>query len=169
MPLVKDSPRRRRPTRLSRRGAKFIASFEGFRAHPYQDSGGIWTIGYGHTRGVGPGTKPFRSQRQGRRILRRDAAPLVDLIKKVWAEGFDRPIAQHELDMLISAGFNMGPGVFNTGRSLGDAIRRGSRKAIVKALKLYVHDADGEKLDGLVRRRKAEGRIFLHGYKRQGR
>lgn len=26
-----------------------IAGFEGFRAAPYQDSGGVWTIGYGFT------------------------------------------------------------------------------------------------------------------------
>ncbi|RUT25377.1 muraminidase [Asaia sp. W19] len=26
-----------------------VASFEGFRARPYQDQGGVWTIGYGST------------------------------------------------------------------------------------------------------------------------
>lgn len=160
MPIIRDPQPKHRQRKLSRKGAKFIASFEGFRSHPYQDSGGIWTIGYGHTKGVGPDTKPLRSQRQGRRIMRKDAAPLVDLIRRVTSF----PLKQHQLDMLISAGFNMGPGVFNSDRSLGQALRTGGPKDVVKALQLYVRDADGDVLAGLRRRRQAEGRVFLHGY-----
>ena len=38
--------------RCSAHGVEFIAAYEGFVNHPYRDSGGVWTIGYGHT---GPG------------------------------------------------------------------------------------------------------------------
>ena len=34
---------------LSTKGLAFIKSFEGLRLQAYQDSAGIWTIGYGHT------------------------------------------------------------------------------------------------------------------------
>lgn len=34
-------------------GAKrVIQGFEGYRAYSYKDSGGVWTCGYGHTKGV---------------------------------------------------------------------------------------------------------------------
>ena len=35
--------------RLNRAGLDLIVSFEGFRSESYQDAGGTWTIGYGHT------------------------------------------------------------------------------------------------------------------------
>src|SRR5690348_7189220 len=36
-------------------GLALIKEFEGLRLAAYQDVAGIWTIGYGHTRGVFPG------------------------------------------------------------------------------------------------------------------
>jgi len=36
-------------------GLQLIASSEGLRLSAYQDVAGIWTIGYGHIRGVGRG------------------------------------------------------------------------------------------------------------------
>ncbi len=34
---------------LSKNGINYIKKFESYRAKPYQDSKGIWTIGYGNT------------------------------------------------------------------------------------------------------------------------
>ena len=36
-----------------------VAKLEGFRSSPYQDSGGTWTIGFGHTKGVTKHTPPI--------------------------------------------------------------------------------------------------------------
>ena len=36
-----------------------VAKFEGFRSRPYQDAGGTWTIGFGHTKGVSKNTPPI--------------------------------------------------------------------------------------------------------------
>ena len=41
--------------RTSDRGLSLIKSFEGLRLQAYQDSVGVWTIGYGATRGVKAG------------------------------------------------------------------------------------------------------------------
>lgn len=35
-------------------GRNFIKRFEGYRDISYRDVAGIWTIGYGHTKGVLP-------------------------------------------------------------------------------------------------------------------
>lgn len=37
---------------VSVEGVEFIEQHEGLRLVAYQDGGGIWTIGYGHTKGV---------------------------------------------------------------------------------------------------------------------
>ena len=39
----------------SKIGENLTERFEGCRLESYQDSGGVWTIGYGHTMNVGPG------------------------------------------------------------------------------------------------------------------
>lgn len=147
--------------RLSRKGAKFIASFEGFRPCPYQDPVKVWTIGYGHTAGVTSQTRCI-SERKGRKLLRKDAAPVV---RALYLANPHRRWQQHQVDALVSAGYNLGPGVFDRGRSLGDAIRHGSRKAVGDSLLLY-DNAGGGPLPGLTRRRRAERRVFLHGYRR---
>ena len=36
----------------SKMGERLTEGFEGCRLTAYQDSGGVWTIGYGHTAGV---------------------------------------------------------------------------------------------------------------------
>ena len=40
-------------------GIALIKEFEGFPfgGRPYRDPVGVWTIGYGHTEGVGPHTR----------------------------------------------------------------------------------------------------------------
>ena len=49
---------------LSKAGVDYIKKFEAYRAKPYQDSKGIWTIGYGNTywpngKPVSPSDKPI--------------------------------------------------------------------------------------------------------------
>jgi lysozyme len=40
---------------INEAGLNLIKSYEDFRSEAYQDVAGIWTIGYGHIRGVRPG------------------------------------------------------------------------------------------------------------------
>src|SRR3981081_803625 len=43
------------PRHINEAGLGMSKSFEGLRLDAYRDPVGIWTIGYGHTRGVQPG------------------------------------------------------------------------------------------------------------------
>jgi lysozyme len=43
------------PRQINEAGLAMIKSFEGLRLDAYRDPVGIWTIGYGHIRGVQPG------------------------------------------------------------------------------------------------------------------
>lgn len=53
-------------------GIALIKDFEGLELRAYQDSGGIWTIGYGCTAGVSPGMTCTREQAE--EWLERDIA-----------------------------------------------------------------------------------------------
>ena len=41
--------------KISEDGLELIRNFEGCETDAYQDSVGVWTIGYGHTKGVEEG------------------------------------------------------------------------------------------------------------------
>lgn len=146
---------------ISPDGVKLIAGFEGFVGHAYQDAVGVWTIGYGHTRGVTSKTPPI-SAAEGRSLLRRDLnrvyAPAVN--KACKAAGF-KP-TQHQFDALVSFAFNLGPGLLTGDHTIASALRRHARRAIADSFLLY--DKAGNPphaLLGLTRRRKAERALFL--------
>lgn len=144
--------RLRRPQHLSRKGAKFIAQFEGFSARPYRDAVGVLTQGYGHT-GVGIGG--VWSQRKALRVLRSDAGFVARAVRRLPIK-----LNQNQFDALVSFGFNLGPGYFARGHTLGDALHRKDYRAVANAFLLY-DQAGGHSLPGLTRRRNAERRLFL--------
>lgn len=154
--------RRKRPAEgLSEHGARFICDFEGFSPRPYRDPVGVWTIGYGSTENVGPNT-PAVTRQQALARLRREvneqyAPPVLRAARHA-----KRTLTQNQADALISAVYNLGPGVLHPSRSLGAALRKrvGWRKATADALLLYDR-AGGKRLPGLTRRRKAERALFL--------
>lgn len=176
MPLGPKEKGAREPRKLSRKGATMIADFEGGASpdgkfRPYWDAaGGVWTQGFGHTRDVDPNDRPW-SLRRAKRELRKDSAPVAELVLRQCK--FE--LKPHQLDALISAGFNLGPGIFMRGRSLGDALLAAGKDAspaelrrIADAFKLYTY-AGGNELPGLVSRRKRERHVFLYGYKKRRR
>ena len=140
--------------KTSKRGIEFIASFEGFVDHPYRDTGGVWTIGYGHT---GPGVSSMGRITRARalELLARDVAAAEAAVNAL-------PVVlnQNQFDATVSAAFNCGAGVLAADRSLGGALRRRDLSGVRAALALYTRDARGNTLAGLVRRRRAEADVF---------
>lgn len=146
----------------------FIMDFEGGqssdgRFRPYYDANGnVWTQGYGHTENVRPSSRSWSAQKAAR-VLRRD----MDRKYVPYVTRLGIAFRQRELDALASAVYNLGGGVLDRGRTLGDTVRdpktRRSAPAIYRAFEVYDHDANGKVLDGLRRRRHAEARLYLTG------
>ena len=154
-------PARRAARRASAAGAHFIASFEGFRSKPYKDVVGVWTIGYGHTAGVGPKSAPL-SQPQALRLLRRDINRVYAPPVAKRAKALGLKLTQHEFDALVSAVYNLGPGVLENGRTLAEALHSKNRRRIADALLVYDKAGSPPRpLAGLTRRRQAEHALFL--------
>jgi GH24 family phage-related lysozyme (muramidase) len=145
--------------RTSAAGIALIKEFEGFPfgGRPYQDPVGVWTIGYGHTRGVGPNS-PRITERQASALLQAD-------LDRVYEPHVERlPIAtalnQHQFDALVSFVYNLGPGAIASDTGIGRALRaRDWRRAADEMLRW--NRAGGRVLAGLTRRRQAERRLFL--------
>lgn len=143
-------------------GLALIKRFEGYRGYSYRDPVGIWTIGYGETKGVKPGM--YWSEEKAARVLRervnRDFAPAVSAAAKRYKLDLD----QDEFDALCSFVYNLGAGALTPGASVGSTMRGAlesrNRRKIGRAFMAYVF-AGGIRFLGLVRRRVAERKLFL--------
>lgn len=149
---------------LSQAGVQFIARFEGFRGALYDDAAGHCTIGYGHLvhhgRTNGTESAEFRkgiSKERALVLLADDAAKAAEAV----VERVKVPLAQHQFDALVSFVFNLGAGAFAESTLLRE-LNAGRYDAVPPQLDRWVK-AGGKTLEGLVRRRKAEGVLFSQG------
>lgn len=139
--------------KISQKGIELVKEFEGLRLDAYQDAVGVWTIGYGHTQGVYPGM--HISQAQAIQYLNEDLHTHASGIFKY----ITVKLNQNQFDALVSFHFNLGANILQ-GSDLLDYINRQQWQAAATELKLY-NRAGGQVLQGLVRRREAEARLFL--------
>ena len=137
--------------KTSQRGINLIKQFEGVRLTAYKCPAGVYTIGYGHTRGV----------QRGMKITEEEASAYLtaDLLNSEKAvERYDSVYHwnQNEFDALVSFTFNCGAA------NLRSLLRNGrcNRSQIAATLPLY-RKAGGKVLKGLERRRAAEKALFL--------
>lgn len=141
--------------KLSEHGAELIASFEGFVPHPYQDSVGVWTIGYGSTSGVGPHTPNVTRQQALARMMRE-----VDEEYGAAVVAVGVPLTQGEFDALVSFAYNVGTGGVGPNTGVGRCLRLRDWQGAADHL-LDWDKAGGRVLPGLLRRRQAERALFL--------
>lgn len=137
--------------RISEVGISFIASFEGCRLSAYQCPSGVWTIGYGHTKGVKKGDT-LKSEKEAKEMLINDLINFENAVNK-----YDHIYSwsQSEFDALVSFAFNCGVG------NLNNLLKSGTRdrSQILSHIPLY-NKSRGIALSGLTRRRKAEAELF---------
>jgi lysozyme len=137
---------------LGYNGTKILKFFEGCRLTAYQDSVGVWTIGYGHTKGVHAGMS----------ITQEEAEQML-LIELEEYEGYIEkyvivPLTQNQFDALVVWVYNLGP--TNLRRStLLKELNSGNYTAAGKEITKW-NKAGGKVLAGLVKRREAEAELF---------
>lgn len=145
--------------KLSAHGAELIAGFEGFRSRPYRDAAGVWTIGYGSTRGVGPDS-PAVTQTQAMNRLRWE----VDEVYGHAVNQLRVPLTQNRFDALVSFVYNVGVGALAAASAVGRAVRARAWTAAAAAMKQWDKARVGGRLvrlPGLTRRREAEAALLL--------
>src|SRR5690242_15938509 len=93
--------------KTSASGRKLIEAFEGLRLKAYQDAVEVWTIGYGHTSAAGDPhvhAGMVITEAQADQILSDDLAAVERNVQRL----ITKPLAQYELDALVSFDFNTG-------------------------------------------------------------
>lgn len=142
---------------INQAGLDLIRNFEGCRLDAYQDSAGVWTIGYGHTgpvNGQPVAAGMTITQDTADDLLREDLA---------WAEKCVNDAVSHDATpnqfaAMVSLAYNIGCGAFNSSSVLRE-FNDGFINAAREDFALW-NEAGGQVLEGLVRRRAAEAQLF---------
>lgn len=142
------------PKRTNANGLLLIKSFEGLRLHAYRDAVGIWTIGYGTTRGVRPGMQI--SEAEAEKFLQQDLTRFEQSIN----EAVEVPINDNQFSALVSFTYNVGSGAFRSSTLLRLLNQRQDVRAVADQFPRW-NRAGGRVLAGLTRRRNAERALFL--------
>lgn len=130
-----------------------LKGFEGFSAKPYRDSVGVWTQGWGHTRGVTAKSKEV-TEEQAEKWLRQDLKDAEDRINNLAIAK-----TQGQFDALVDFVYNLGINAFLSS-TLIKCIRRGGGKFEIQyQFKRWCY-AGGVKLGGLVKRRAWEAERY---------
>jgi lysozyme len=148
---------RRGATGISKDGVEFIASWEGFVDHPYKpvSSEPYWTWGYGHYGPdvPAPGSGRTISRQAALVLLQKDCADAEAAVRRLVTVRLE----QDEFDVLVSFTFNCGAGALESSDLLA-AVNAGRKGDVPDELMRWVYDGNGNRLEGLVRRRSAEAR-----------
>ena len=138
---------------ISEKGLNLIKEFEGCKLKAYKCPAGVWTIAYGHVRGVTEGMTI--SQSIADKLLKEDVAPLEKALNALKIN-----FRQGQFDALVSFMFNRGEGAF--GRStLKKKIFAGARDEEIAAEFGKWNKAGGKVLAGLTKRREAEAKLWM--------
>ena len=142
----------------SEKGIALIKQFEGCKLTAYQDSVGVWTIGYGWTQPVDG--KPIRAgmtikQETAERLLKTGLVSYESDVSRLVKVG----LSQGQFDALVSFTYNLGARSLSTStllRKLNAGDYAGAADEFLRWNK-----AGGKVMNGLTRRREAERALFL--------
>ena len=138
---------------MTQQGLDLIKKYEGLRPEAYKCPAGVWTIGYGHTKGVMPRMKI--SKEEAERLLKHDVS-IVEL-KVVNTVG---KLQACKIDALVSFAFNVGMAAFYRS-TLCRKVKANSDDASIRAeFGKWVY-AGSKKLPGLVKRRAEEAEMYF--------
>lgn len=152
---------------LGDKGEKLIKHFEQCRLKAYQDSKGIWTIGWGNTRYIDD--SPVK---KGDVITQDGADELFLVIVKGFVNDVNKltkgvVLKQNQFDALVSFAYNVGSDMNNNGiaEGLGDStllklVKANPKDPHIGAEFLKWNMSGGKVLEGLTRRRKAESYLY---------
>jgi lysozyme len=141
---------------LSDNGLNLLRTSEGYRNTAYQDTGGVWTIGYGSTRIFGRAVKQgdIVTIEQAVNQLKLDVASACLSVGRLVTV----PLTQNQFDALVDFVYNLGEDQFKRSTLLKKLDIKDYTGA-ANEFKRWVYD-NGKIQPGLVSRRHREAELF---------
>jgi len=139
--------------KISVEGLALIKKFEGLELEAYKCAAGVWTIGYGHTKGVQEGD--VWSEAQADEMLEIELEEFEGYIN----DNVTVSLSQNQFDALVSWVYNLGPANLKASTML-KVLNSGDYEGVPAQIKRW-NKAGGKVLEGLIRRREAEALLFI--------
>jgi len=144
--------------KTSDRGIEFIASHEGLRLNAYRCPAGVWTVGFGHTKGVKQGDSV--TVLEAIELLREDVREAENTVNRNLPD-----LNQNQFDALVSFVFNVGSGNFQSSTLLRRARVNPDDRSISGEFAKWNKARNGfgklVELPGLTRRRWEEANLYF--------
>lgn len=139
--------------RTTAKGLALIKEFEGLRLEAYLCPAGVWTIGWGHTKGVKKGDRIDISTAE--KYLKEDIEEAERGIEKLVKVKLD----DNQFSALVSFVFNFGETKFRSSTLLRVINTDPYSPNVAVQFRRWVY-ADGKISQGLIRRREAEVKLY---------
>ncbi len=140
--------------KIGSKGLEMIKHFEGLELKAYQCAAGVWTIGYGHTKGIQPGM--VITEETANDMLVEELEEYENYINSM----VKCPLSQNQFDALVSWVYNLGPANLQASTLL-KVLNAGDYAGVPAQIKRW-NKAGGKVLEGLTRRRQAEADLFAN-------
>ena len=139
--------------KIGSKGLELIKHFEGCELEAYKCPGGVWTIGYGHIKGVQEGMKI--TEMQAEEMLQSELIEYEGYINDL----VEVELNQNQFDAMVSWVYNLGGGNLRASTLL-KVLNAGNYAGVPEQM-LRWNKAGGKVLEGLTRRRQAEADLFV--------
>ena len=134
------------------KGIELIKHFEGCELEAYKCAAGVWTIGYGHIKGVTP--ESVITQEQAEQMLVEELNEYEGYINDMVTADLN----QDQFDAMVSWVYNLGGGNLKASTLL-KTLNVGDYNGVPAQIMRW-NKAGGKVLEGLTRRRQAEADLF---------
>jgi len=141
---------------FSPEGLALLKQWEGLRLRAYKDSGGVWTIGYGHIETAKPGMT-ITEEQATELLLDYDLPKYESAVNRYVTVA----LSQLQFDALVVFCFNVGIRAFKTSTLL-KVLNRGDYDDVDDQYMRWVY-VNKERVQGLVNRRAASAVMFNRG------
>lgn len=141
---------------MTKDGLQHLKVLEGGVFTAYQDAVGVWTIGYGHTKGVKEGDSI--SMNEADEMLEKELIEYENYVDTLVTV----PLTDYQRDALISWTYNLGPTNLKSSTMLRK-LNEGDYDAVPHEMMRWTK-AGGKELEGLVKRRTVEANMFQGEY-----
>ena len=138
--------------KISNKGIELIKHFEGCETVAYKCPAGVWTIGYGHIKGVQDGD--VITETQAHEMLVQELKEYESYI----LNAVEVDLNQNQFDAMVSWVYNLGNGNLNSSTLL-KVLNSGDYAGVPEQIMRW-NKAGGKVLAGLTKRRQAEANLF---------
>lgn len=139
-----------------------VKHYEGLYLKPYLCPAGVWTIGYGHTKGISNKTKPI-TEELANQYLYDDLKYAYNAVIRLWPQALSKGTI-NQIAALTSFTFNLGEGNLSSSTLLKCLKSDNIGQCYSEILRWDKATVNGVKqsLPGLTKRRKTEADCFAY-------